>query len=266
MYALLTLTLMHDRSLSAAPDSNLSPAEVSQWNRSIALFNNKLSGPVQPRERDALWATTILLGTIAFHPVDARSPEKSWPLKPPSSMDLNWLSMIDGKESVGRIAQPWRDDSIFQAMFLANLKLHAPPDLSTVPELHSLPPELVQICEIDERFNGDINPYYCATSTLAQSMNSDSVETAVLGFLIFVSHMPQDYKHLLEQKDPRALLLFAYWYARICPFPLWWIQLRATIECQAICMYLEKHHPQEPKIQGLLRYPRAMCGLAEVTN
>lgn len=80
MHAILTLTLMHDRYLSGAPNSNMSTTETFHWCKSLALFNRKLSGPVEHAERDALWATTIFVGMIAFHFIEAKTPEEAWPL------------------------------------------------------------------------------------------------------------------------------------------------------------------------------------------
>src|SRR6202022_3727073 len=95
MHAVLSLTLMHDRHLSAL-NTKLSPTEAFHWYQGTALFNSKLSGPIQPSERDALWAAAALLGTIAIYYVEANTPEEAWPLKSPSSLDLNWLRMSAG--------------------------------------------------------------------------------------------------------------------------------------------------------------------------
>lgn len=88
MHAVLTLTLMHDRYLSGAPRSKMSTTEVFHWCKCLALFNSKLSGPVLQSERDALWATTILVGMIAFHFVEAKTPEEAWPLSTCSSVQI----------------------------------------------------------------------------------------------------------------------------------------------------------------------------------
>lgn len=88
MHAVLSLTLMHDRYLFTAPNTKLSTTEAFHWYQSVALFNGKLSGPIQPSERDALWAAAALLGIIAFRYIEAKTPEEAWPLKPPSSLDL----------------------------------------------------------------------------------------------------------------------------------------------------------------------------------
>jgi hypothetical protein len=111
------------------------------------LFSSKLAGPIHPSERDALWATSTFLGTIAFYYIEARTPEETWPLKPPSSLDLNWLRMSAGKEGIWKITQPSRVDSIFQ--LLVSEYRYFLPAPSTGPGLEALPPELIKLYEFD---------------------------------------------------------------------------------------------------------------------
>ena len=259
MHAVLTLTLMHDRYLSAAPNTKLSTTEVFHCYQGIALFNSKLSGPIQPSEGDALLAAAVLLGTIAFYYIEARTPEEAWPLKPPSSLDLNWLRMSDGKKEIWKIAHPSRSDSVFKT--LGPEHMNSLPTSSTWPELEVLPREFIKLYGFDATPTTDNNPYHAAASALAQSLNIDYIQTIILNFLYFISNMRPEYKRLLEQKDPRALLLLAYWYAKVCQYRHWWIWRRAALECQAICIYLERYHRHEANIQTLLQFPRMMCGI-----
>jgi hypothetical protein len=64
----------------------------------------------------------------------------------------------------------------------------------------------------------------------------------------------------LEAKDHRALLLLAYWFAKVCNTSVWWLDRRATLECQAICLYLERYST-DVVVHDLLEFPRAKCGI-----
>lgn len=260
MYVVLTLTLMHDRSLSAFPNTKQSIAETFYWHQGTVLFNSKLSKPIQPSERDALWVTAALLGTIAFSCIEATTPEEAWPLKPPSPLDLDWLRMSDGKKEIWKIADPLRADSVFRPVGQEHQK-DLLPTYSTVPELEALPSELIKLYGFDATSTTDNDPYYAAASALAPLMNIECNHSTILKFLSFISYVHPDYKRLLERKDPRALLLLAYWYAKVSQYQQWWIWRRAVLECQATCIYLEKHHGNETNIQKLLQFPRMMCGL-----
>jgi hypothetical protein len=259
MYVVLTLTLMHDRSLSSSPNTKQSAAEAFYWYQATVSFNSRLSKPIQPSERDALWATAALLGTIAFFNIEARTPEEAWPLKPPSPLDLDWLRMSDGKKEIWKITDPLRADSVFRLMGPEHHKDFLP-TYPTMLELDALPSELVRLCGLDATSTTDNNPYYAAASVLASLMNIECNRCTIPKFLSFISYTHPDYKRLLERKDPRALLLLAYWYAKVSQYQQWWIWRRVVLEGQATCIYLEKHHGSEANIQKLLQFPRMMCG------
>ena len=260
MHAILALTLMHDRSLSVPSTTKQSPIEAFHWYQAAALFNSKLSKPIQPSERAALWTTAALLGLMAFCHIEAETPEEAWPLKAPSFSDLEWLRMIDGKMEIWKITQPLTADSVFQAMAPAQADDFLPAPL-TGPQLDSLPFEFVELYGLHAPSVVDINPYYTAASSLAHTLEIDSILSTILNFWSFTSHMRPDYKRLLEQKDPRALLLLACWYAKVCKSRHWCIWRRAALECQAICIYLEKYHPHDTSIQKLLQFPSIICDI-----
>lgn len=258
MHAILSLTLMHDHYLSAAPNTKLSVTEAFHWYQSTALFNNKLSGPIDPSERDALFATAACLGVIAFYYIEAKTPEEAWPLKPPSSLDLNWLSLSEGKQALCRVTRPAGGKTVFQTLVpFENTK--PKPTSSTVPGLEALPAEFAELCGLDVTSTADNNPYHAVASGLARSLNSDCMLTTILDFLSFIMTMPPEYKQLLKRKDPCALLLLAYWFAKMCQYPHWWIIGRATLEGEAICIYLQRYHGMDTGVQKLLQFPRMMC-------
>jgi hypothetical protein len=116
MDAILTLTLMHDRYLFAGSNTKLSTIEAYHWYQAPCSFNKQLSRPLQMERRAALLTTAALLGTITFCHIEAMTPEEAWPLKLPSSSDLDWLRMSDGKEEVWKLSQPLKAGSVFHAL------------------------------------------------------------------------------------------------------------------------------------------------------
>lgn len=256
MHAVLALTLMHDRYLAAELNTKQTPSEAFHWFRSIALFNSRLSEPVQSSERDALWGTAALLGVIAFGYVEAEKPEEAWALAPPSSLDLNWLKMSSGKKEIWNITQPFRPDSVFQPLALEFTSFLPTPK---GPGLEALPPEFIGLYNLDAGSTTDNNPYHYPASALAKSLNSGSEYIAVLSFFSFVGHASPGYRQLLEQKNPRALLLLAYFYTQVCQYHRWWMRRRTMLECQAICIHLERNHEHETDIQALLKFPKMEC-------
>ncbi|KAF7916947.1 uncharacterized protein EAE98_010378 [Botrytis deweyae] len=259
MHALLTFTLMHDRHISIEHSIRMSSREAFHWCQSVSLFSKKLaSGAIESSsERDALWATSVLLGIIAFCNIEAASPEEAWPLKPPSSLDLNWLTMSYGKSEIWKLGLD-QSASAFKTLM-------APP-FETLSQfsyirLETLPQAFVTLLNLYPSSKPHDNPYHLAASLLSDIIDLDDPITVILKFWTFVSSMHPQYKRLLLQKEPRVLLLQAYWLGKVCQFPHWWIWRRVSLECQAICIYLETFHKHELDIQTLLVYPKMVSGL-----
>lgn len=62
---------------------------------------------------------------------------------------------------------------------------------------------------------------------------------------------------LLVEKEPRALLILAYWLALMSRIPQWWIVGRSRHECAAICAFLRSH--PDPRLRALLEVPERIC-------
>lgn len=263
MHAVLTLILIHDRYLSGSAYTPLSTVEAFYWQQGLHLYIRKLLGPLQPSDIDCLWATGATFSVAAFSHIEAKTLQQVWPLKPPSSLDLNWLKMSEGKKEFLKRMQPTAIDNAVGPLFtrenIRALLDETPPILG----LDALPFGLITLCCLDVPVSSpEDNPYYLAASSLAQSLNSESKQVIVLNFVGFLMSMPLEFRKLLELKDPRALLLLAWWYARHIQYPHWWLFRRAKKECQAICIYLKSYHWDHTAIQDLLQYPWIMNGIA----
>ncbi|MCJ1378637.1 hypothetical protein MMC17_001736 [Xylographa soralifera] len=254
MHAVAIVTLLHDRYLTRVPNTKLSAIEAYHYYQSIALFNSKLSGPLQDSERGPLWVAAAILGAVSFCHIEARNPEEAWPLKATSSLDLNWLSLSEGKLEI------WRLTRILETQFrlLALEHMNFPATIPARPGLEALPPEFTLLYGFEAWSTAENNPYYAAALSVAQALNLTSDYTVNMSFTLFNMKMRPEYKCLLARKDPRALLLLAYWYARVCQFEHWWIVGRAALECQAICIFLERYHGNEANILRLLQFPKTI--------
>ncbi|KAK9235144.1 hypothetical protein V1525DRAFT_348901 [Lipomyces kononenkoae] len=250
MHSVQTITAIHDRYLSASPARH-TPTEVYHFSRAAALLNRKLSTAVQPSDRDAICATAALLGVIAFSCVEASTPEEAWPLKTSAHSDLDWLRMLEGKNTIWKAADPMRlDSSVFRTL---DHELSFP--ASTSFGIEGIPSAFIQVYDLDHTSTAENNPYHAAVHTLAPLLHIECVQSTIPMFLSFVCCMRPAFRMLLEQKDSRALVLLAYWYAKVC-HSQWWIARRALLESEAICLYLERHHASDTAIQELVRFLR----------
>ncbi|TAQ86023.1 hypothetical protein B7494_g5652 [Chlorociboria aeruginascens] len=253
MHIVQTMTALHDRYFSASPTTRISATEAHHWFLAASLFNQKLSKPIEPDDRDGLWATAVLLGISAFSLIEASKPEEAWPLKPPESTDFDWIDLSRGKAAVWALTDPLRPDSVFNFMardYKTNYFAQFP-----TSGFEGIPSQFVQIYCLDENSSAFNNPYYTALRIVVFLLPIKCGLSNVPTFISFVGHMEPDFRRLLKEKDPRALLLMAYWFVEVRNSQ-WWIRRRAHLEFQAVCMYLEKYYPEETLIHELLTYPK----------
>lgn len=259
MHMIQALTAVHDRYLSPAIGAKQTAVETYHLGRALVLFNEKLSGAIEPGEGDAIWSTAALIGLVSFALIDASTPEEAWPLAPPSRTDLEWLAMSDGKKTIWSIANPTQKNSLFHKLS-ADFEHDYFAAFQPQPGDGILLSEFTKLCRLDN--SSDNNPYYDAVHSLLPLLDLDCNGSTMMRFLSFISYMNPKFKTLLKLKDPVAMLLLAYWFSKLCNSQ-WWVSRRAVLECQAICIYLEKYHGDIPNIHELLRFPRMRCGLSE---
>ena len=168
--------------------------------------------------------------------------------------------MSDGKMSVWKLVDPMRPDSVFHFMVSENKRDHsfALTSKAVVTGLEGFPAGFIQLYGLDESSTEENNPYHAAVHALAPLLHIECNQSTTAIFLMIIPYMGLKFKTLLAMKDPRALLWLAYWYAKVCD-SVWWISRRALLECQAICLYLERYHAEEVTIQELLEFPRMRC-------
>lgn len=80
-------------------------------------------------------------------------------------------------------------------------------------------------------------------------------------FLAFLTQLDPRYRRLLGDKDPRAMVLLAWWYAKAAAHISWYMQRRSLVEGRAICIYLERYCMDVPGIPELVRFPKRVFGM-----
>lgn len=221
-------------------------AEIHHWTKGVTLFNKKLSEPLHPDDRDATWAAASMLGVITFASIEDPALEETWPLASSVSAEPEWLKMGQGKSVLMSFAQPARPDSIFHGLF------------STFPtiefSLENVPSSFINLYELDAS-PAKSSPYAIPLIHIFAPLSMECPSSLISVFYAFNSCMQNEFGRLVVEKDPKALLLMAYWYSKICTGQ-WWLRRRALIEGRATCIYLAKHCAHDPIIQDLLEMPR----------
>ena len=216
------------------------------------MLNDKITNGVTPSEKDALWASSVLVATLAFATIEAGSPEEAWPLTPSSTADLDWLKLIEGKKEIWKIANPHRTDSIFYQR-VRKFEPHITSLSALEVDLSTLPTELLDICHINNTSTTENNRYLLLASTLAKLVGIVCTPETFGIYIGFFGSMGPDFKILLTQKDPAALIMLASWYASVCHLKQWWLWPRVNLERRAICMYLRLFHADNQRIMTLVR-------------
>jgi hypothetical protein len=248
MHVVLGITAAHDRYLGMPATESQRFSETYHSSRCAALFNEKLSQPVGPQDRDPLWATGSLLSILAVASVEASMPEDAFPLKASEPSDLDWLRISEGKMALWNLTDPLRPGSMFRVMSDEYARLFSP-----VPSvgMDGIPSALCRLCHLNAISTADNNPYSAAVHTVAQLQMLPSSQVTGARSLAFVSHMQNSFKCLLQEKDPIALLIMALWYTKVRG-AVWWMDRRASVESQSICLYLQRYHRSNTAVQELL--------------
>jgi hypothetical protein len=248
MHASLAVALTYDRYLNGSSGNGHTAEECFHWYRGTALLNQRLKSPVHGRDRDPIWGTAAALAILTFTSPDGCTPEKSWPLRSSESSGLDWLHMSKGKMSLWHAVNPLRPDSVFSVMSATYAHMHSPlPDAG----MNGVPRALAVACGISDSSNADNNPYFDAAHAVSRTLHLPDAEVTTGHAQLFIGTIRGNFKELLGNRDPAALLLFYVWY-RKTGRSIWWIELRARVECRAIRLYLERYHEKNDIVQACL--------------
>ncbi|QYT03278.1 Zn(2)-C6 fungal-type domain-containing protein [Trichoderma simmonsii] len=257
----LALSLLHDAHLSQSPLPQSHHASLAfHWYHSTAILSHFLSLPspettLSSSHRDALWICASTLGAASFASIRTQDPSAAWPLADPNpAVDLDWLKMGHGKRAVWNITDPNRPDSVFHNL-LNQTPMQNPIDsFVIVPD--SLPPLFYKLFKLSATSSPETNPYHGACAIIsALSINPINDDTVIL-FLSFITQIDPSYRSLIEEKDPRALLLLLYWHSMVVREKRWWLRRRCIVEGKAILMYLERYSSDDADIMELLQVPK----------
>jgi hypothetical protein len=248
MHASLAVALTYDRHLNGSLDCRRSLEECYHWSQSTALLNRRLKEPIEAKDKDPIWGTAAALALLTFSSPDACTPEESWPLKSSDHSALDWLHMSKGKMSLWHIVNPLRPDSLFCVMAATFAHMHSP-----LPErgIDGIPRALAAVCLLKDSSTAKNNPYFYAAHAVSQILDLPNNEVTTGQTQIFTRSIHGPFEDLLQKRDPVALLLLYLWY-RKASRSIWWIELRARVECPSICSYLWLYHEGNVAVQAFL--------------
>ncbi|KAK9384194.1 hypothetical protein V1515DRAFT_583181 [Lipomyces mesembrius] len=157
--------------------------EIHYWTKGVALVNKKLSAPLDPADRDAIWAAAPMLGVITFASIEVPTPEESWPLAPSMRAEPEWLKMGQGKSALWRLVKPDRPDSVCHTLFSA---------IPTVEfSLENVPPGFMKLYKLDW-LSADSSPYTIPVTSIFAPRNIECPSSAIALFYAFITCMQNE--------------------------------------------------------------------------
>ncbi|GKT54082.1 C6 finger domain protein [Colletotrichum tofieldiae] len=150
--------------------------------------------------------------------------------------------------SLWHIINPLRPDSLFRVMAATYAHMNSPlPERGT----YGIPRALAAVCNLGDSSTAEDNPYFHAAHVVAQTLGLPDSEVTTGHTQLFTQVIHGAFQNLIRQRDPVALLLFYLWY-RKSSRSIWWIELRARVECSSICLYLRHYHKDDGAVQAFL--------------
>ncbi|KAE8364630.1 hypothetical protein BDV27DRAFT_145137 [Aspergillus caelatus] len=248
MHASLAVALTYDRHMNSSLGCRRSLEECYHWSQSTVLLNRRLREPINAKDKDPIWGTAAALTILSFSSPDARTAEESWPLKSSDQSDVDWVRMSQAKMSLWHIVNPLRPDSLFCVMAATFAQMQSP-----LPEkgIDGIPKALAAICLLNDSSTANNSPYFDAAHAVSQILDLPDSEVTTGQTQLFMRSIHGTFEDLLRNKDPVALLLLYLWY-RKTSCSIWWIELRARVECPSICSYLRLYHKGNAAVQAFL--------------
>lgn len=260
MHASIAVALTYDRHQNPSSTRRRSLEECYHWSQGTVLLKKRLTEPMNAKAKDAIWGTAAALAILAFSSPDVSRAEESWPLKPSfDHSDLDWLRMNEAKMFLWDIVNPLRPDSIFCVMATTFAQIQVP---SPERGINGIPGTLAALCQLNDSSTADTSPYFQSAHGVSKILKLPDSEVTTGKSIIFTGTIRGRFKDLLvRERDPVALVLLYLWYCK-AGRSIWWIELRARVECPSICQYLRRYHKGNVAVQEFL--PGGECALGRV--
>ncbi|OJD17051.1 hypothetical protein AJ78_02846 [Emergomyces pasteurianus Ep9510] len=229
--------------------------ETRHFSNSLRLYQKELESQITRNNMDGIMSTCMILSDVPLLETE-RSPYNSFVFSSDPSA-LNWLLLQSGLSRLLPYTQPFLSESIWLVPFMEsyNKFLKFRDNRTGRQGLH---PELAELCEITDDSNNENNPYHEPLRSLMPILDMETNDANFMTMASFMGNLKLKFTILIRDREPRALLILAFWLGKMCEDQSSWVYPRMYMECVAICMYLENN--PDPRIPDLLGYPAQRCG------
>lgn len=256
MHVVLAVSCAHQKrlSLNEMTSQTYGYVEAEHWSHGLRSFREHLGKP--DSNKGALVASIILIICYTFALDDELSPDAIFQTDESSyNRILDPLAATAGFRALSSITTEMEQVSIW-APILCSTDDEQHSFTSERPGVRGVPRAFVELCELNEMSNPTNNPYHRIIRHLTPLFSLEPSAENFPTLFAFCGRTWHNFKPLLAEKDPRALLLIAYWFALIRQIDRWWLSTRVKTACRVITNYLKT--VQNPKIHAMLSFPASI--------
>jgi len=225
--------------------------EIMHWTQAISLFREVLEGDWDGNT-DAVLGTSFFLNSLAFIDVRPTTVPRiaselrlfGWLRVQLGFTQLIWRASL---RSTSNVWLPFFRSSVPDAVWFYDER----------PGTVGIPDRFVELYEVTEVSTCDTHTYLRPLRRICRILQIEKKPENTIRFIQFVQGMSTNFAQLLEDLDPRALLLCSYWLGCMCCTNLWWTRNRSLNECRSICAFLMKARPGWIE---LLEFPAVCSG------
>ncbi|KAL4937856.1 hypothetical protein BDV06DRAFT_65556 [Aspergillus oleicola] len=262
MYTILGCGILHMNRMSPTPTNEPRQlAEAYFWQRALRLYSLALQQEVNQTNASGLISACMLMGITSVIPPHF-SIQDSWVFTGRAA-DLNWLAIQGGLATILKVAGRFVPGSIWGEPFS-----HSHQDECRLFRYEidrgreGLHPDLADLCGITETTRDETSPYWYPLKLLSPYLALPATKQNAALCATWVGRIDPAFVNLCRERDPRALVILAWWMGLMCSLSEWqqWVEGRVRQECIAVCIYLESLGDRT--ILPFLEYPANAAGYA----
>lgn len=236
--------LLHSSAQKDASAVSRECSPIFSESSSLRSYISRSSSPdtddIRP-DFDATLATTFLTIIFTFS-LDDDIPPDAYTDNDDDKFRhaINPLAATGGFRALRGIFGDFMHDSAWRAVLMGSDDSKGTFSNSEQLGIKGLPPAFVKLCDLDDNSNAESSEYYHIVRLLAPLLHLDHDSSNFTKLIAFSGRTWPFFRPLVFRKDPRGLLLLAYWFALLRQLDQWWLTLRAKTECAAIVNYLSQ--------------------------
>ena len=197
------------------------------------------------KDSDAILTTSMLINGIAFCAAEYRDDKRA--------PEWNWLRIQLGLGDLLSRTSPFHPESMWRFMFAASNAFQI-----LEPPTNDLGQRISDFCGVTPEMSEEECIYAEPCRWLWPIITRPPNKDYLLLYTRFIGSITGPFVDLMEDRDEKALMIFAHWLALMCSIDEWWSVRRTRRECWKICDYLMR------RLQGddlsLLEFPAMACG------